>query len=199
MKKLTILCLIVLLTLATVLCMTACNIGTTVTYEISVDTKNVSVDVSAIKVCLYAMDGTAVKETGLTNGKAKFQLKAGSYVATVSGLDETVSFSSVMLTRNSRKATITVSNSDCDEFDEFYSYAFTIIVLSGSYKLSELTAQICDLDLMCVGEDFANGNVVDFVTNGGECSVEIFDRDNQEIFKETFTVDLDMRFYIIRL
>ena len=74
-----------------------------------------------------------------------------------------------------------------------------MIVFNGGYQLSELSAQICDFDLMCVNEDFENGNVVDFITNGGECSVEVFDADNQELYNETFTVDIDKRFYIVRL
>lgn len=185
--------------ITTALMLVACDSGQTVTYEITVNTKSVSVDTSAIKVCLFALDGTAVKEANLTNGKAKFELQADSYIATLSGLDEKVSFSSVLLTKDSKKATITLSNSTYDEFEDNYNYAFTVIVLNGDYKLSDLSAQICDLDMTCIMESFDKGNVVDGITNGGQCSVEIFDKDNQEIYNETFTIDLDMRFYIVQL
>ena len=203
MKIIRNLCLILLLVLLSTFCLTACDNGSeqAVTYEITVNTNKVSVDTSEIKVCLYALDGEIVKEEKLDNGKAKFELDADSYVATVSGLDETVSFSSVLLTKNSRRATITLENSDYDEFEDSYSYAFTVIVLNGAYKLSDLSAQICDLDLTCILISFEkdNDNVVDGITNGGECSVEIFDANNKEIYTETFTVDLDARFYIVRL
>ena len=200
MKKFTNLCLIMLIALATVFCITACSgNGKTVNYEITVNTKNVSVDTNKIKVCVYSLDGKVVKEANLTSGKAKFELQADSYVATLSGLDEKVSFSSVLLTKNSRKATIALGNSDYDEFEDSYSYAFTVIVLNGDYKLSDLSAQICDLDMTCIMEYFDKSNVVDGTTNGGECSVEIFDKDNQEIYNETFTVHLDRRFHIVQL
>ena len=202
MKRYRNICLILLLVFATVLCMTACDSTgdeQTVTYEITVNSKNVSVDTSKIKVCVYALDGEVVKEEELTNGKAKFELEADSYVATISGLDEKVSFSSVLLTKNSRKTTITLDNSTYDDFEDNYSYVFTVIVLSGDYKLSELSAQICDLDLTCINIFFKNDNVADGITNGGECSVEIFDADNQEIYNETFTVHLDRRFHIVQL
>ena len=201
MKRLTNLCLIILLILTAVFCMTACNGDgeQTVTYEITVETNGVSVDMSAIKVRMYPLDGSEGSfDAQLIDGKAKFELQADSYVATVSGLDEKVSFSSLLLTKNSRKATITVSNSKYDDLMDYYSYSFTVILQSGDYKLSEVSAQICDLDLMCIDEDFEQGNVVDFITNGGECSIEVF-VNNIEKYNETFTVDLDMRFHIVRL
>ena len=201
MKKFINLCITLLFASAVVFCMAACNGGSrqTVTYEIAVDTQNVSVDTSDMKVCVYTLNGTFVKEKYPTGGKAKFELNADNYVVTLGGLNETASFSSVLLTQDSTKVTVEVSDSDYNDLMEYYSYAFTVIFLSGDYSIGDLSAQICDLDLICHNEYFENGNVVDIVTNGGECSVEVFDSEQKEIYNQTFTVDNDKRFYIVRL
>ena len=197
MKKLINLCLILLLTLTAVLALSACSNGK-VSYEITVDTKGLTQDTSNIKVCVYALDGSAVGEAQLTDGKACFELEADSYVATLSGLDETVSFSSALLTKNKKKATITLKNSDYDEFAEAYSFTFTVILCNGERRLDDLSALICDY-FACRDVIFENGNVVDITLSCGECSVEVFDADKAEIYNEAFTLDLDARFYVIVL
>ena len=121
MKKFTNLCFVLLLSFAVGFGMTACGSSDvqTETYEITVNAKSVSVNMKDIKVCLYASDGTAVKQANLKADKAQFKLSADNYVVTLSGLDETVSFSSVLLTKDSKKATIVLEDSNYDDFMEY--------------------------------------------------------------------------------
>lgn len=200
MKKIINICLILLLALTTVFAVAACDNlqGDAITYEISVDASGVSVDMSNVKVRIYELDGTMVGESPLSDGKAEFRFEGDTFVATLSGLDEKVSFSSVLLTKDKTKVTITLENSDYDEYDEVYRYAFTVIMLNGERKLDELSALICDY-FACRDVTFDKGNVVDLSLSGGECSVEVFDADKVEIYNQTFDLDLDVRFHVIEL
>ena len=211
MKKFTTLCLILLLAFAIVFGMTACDDGDSeqaTFFEITVDTANVSVDTSQIKVCLYPLDGTgSVLESQPTGGVARFRLQADSYVATVSGLDEKVSFSSVLITHNSEKAKITLSNSKYDDLMDLYSYKFTVIMQNGDYKLGDISAQFCDQYMCSEKLNFVDSLAVDVTVgsaSGDECEVKAFyataERpDDNPLFYEKFSLDLDKRFYVIRL
>lgn len=168
-------------------------------YEVSVDAKNVSVEVSDIKVCIYALDGSEGSlEAALTNGKATFALSAGNYVATLSGLSETVSFSSVLLTETNKKANITLRNSDYDADADAYKFTYSVMMFPGEKKLDELSIQLCD-DNMCMLEYFGNSNVMDVSVHCGEYSVEIYDSDFKEIYNDNCSVTPDTRFYLIQL
>ncbi|MCH5165057.1 MAG: hypothetical protein J1G01_01485 [Clostridiales bacterium] len=197
------------LVLLVVFSMTACNPNsnsggkhsgdTADVYVISVDTKNVTVDTSGIKVCIYALNGSGGSlEAQLTGGKATFALDADDYIATLIGLDETVSFSSVLLTKTDRKATITLSDSEFDDLTDTYSFAFTVVMLSGEKKLDEISAQICD-DSMCIPIWFSQSNVIDIRIHKGQYSVEVHDSDFHEIYNEKCIVTSDTRFYVIQL
>lgn len=198
MKKFVCSTLILLLAVATVLGMAACDDGKPKTYEISVDTQNVSVDTSNLKVCVYALDGTQVEESSLTDGKVEFKLVADNYVATLAGLSENESYSSILLTKKDREATITVSESEYDPYiTEDYVFAFTVIVL-GAKNLEELSVNVCNNDA-CRGVGVGKSNVADVVINRAWYEIYVENANMKRIFYNTFTLDLDVRFYIIQL
>lgn len=213
MKKLGSLCLIFLLALAIVISVTACGSnsdggdgktdpsGAKVSYEITVNTAKVDVDAGKISVCLYSLDGTFVGEKKLSQGKTIFELNADSYVATLSGLSDDVSFSSVLLTKSSKKATITLDNSQYDEFSETNSFAVTVIVKAGNMDIDDLDVQICD-DELCRLVKFENGNVADLFLSVGKYEVKVGLYSNEgykDLYHEDYTLILDKRFCVIAL
>ena len=198
MKKLVCLTLILLLAVATVLGMAACDDGKPKTYEISVDMQSTSADTSNLKVRVYALDGTLLEEASLTDNKVQFELVADSYVATLAGLSEQESYSSILLTKKNRQATITVSESEYDEYIvEDYCFAFTVIML-GAKNVDELLTNVCN-DVMCRGVGFFGSNVADVTISRGKYDVDVYDANNREIYHKSFTLDLDKRFYVIEL
>lgn len=211
MKKFGILCLILLLAIATAFCISACNpsseggteepSGTKISYEITVDTSKVTVDVSGISVCIYSLDGTSVGEKNLSKGKTVFELEADGYVATLSGLSEEFSYSSVLLTKNTKKATIVLEDTEYNEYSQNYEFAFTVIVMAKDINLNDLFVQICD-DSSCIPVDFENGNVADLFLTEGEYEVKVSKYTGtgaDELYHENYTVTLNRRFCVIRL
>ncbi|MCH5162156.1 MAG: hypothetical protein J1G38_01545 [Clostridiales bacterium] len=212
MKKIKRLFLIVAFAAMGALCMTACastpngdKKPTSVTdsiYEISVDASKVSVDASDISVYIYSSDGmTELAKKKLSQGKAQFELDDGSYVATLGGLPQEVSYSSVLLTKNGRKAKVTLETSKYDRFSEEYSFAFTIIMFPGDRDVGELDVQVCD-DSVCRFALFTDGNVADVSLNVGDYVVKVgiyTDDGLEELYHENCTVTLDRRFCVVAL
>ena len=211
MKRITGLCLILLLAITTVLCVTACGPnpnggkddtpGKIVSYEISVDTGKVSVDTGAISVCVYSLDGTLVGEKKLSQSKTLFELNADNYVATLSGLSGEVSYSSVLLTKTTKKATIVVEKAKLDESLDEYTFAFTVIVLAGNVKLDDLEVQLCD-DTLCKSMWFDNGNAADIYVGAGDYIVKVYvysGNGQNQLYQQDYTVTLERRFCILVL
>ena len=218
MKKLGRLSLILLLAIATIFCVTACDsdsieddnnqmdlsdkADTKVSYEISVDDTKVTVDTNDISVCLYTLDGTVVGEKKLSQGKTLFELNADSYIATLSGVTEEVSYSSVLLTKNSKKATITLEEASYDEYSETNKFAFTIVVVTDDRAIENLDVQICDDDL-CRSARFGEGeNIADLFLGIGEYEVKVYaysDDGMEELYHENYTITSEKRFFVILL
>ena len=212
MKKIVSLCLILLISIVTIFCITACNSNSSgeggdnpsdakVSYEITVDASNVSVDTSEISVCLYSLDGTSVGEKKLSQNKTLFELNADSYVATLSGLSVEVSYSSVLLTKNSKKATIVLEETEYNEYSETYDFAFTVIVMAGDTDIDDLDVQVCD-DSLCRPLRFENSNIAYLTISAGVYEVKVYmysDDGFDEIYHEDYTVTLDKRFCVIVL
>lgn len=213
MKRFRGLYLILLLAITTIFCLTACisdpndesgneePAETKIMYEISVDASEVSVDSSEISVCVYSLDGAWLAEKKLSQGKTVFELDSDSYVATLGGLPEDVSYSSVMLTKNDKKATIVLEESKYNEYSESHEFAFTIIVLTEDKNVDDLDVQVCD-DQSCRIGMFDNSNITDIYLNTGEYEIKVclFSDDGmEELYHENYTVTLDKRFYIINL
>ncbi|MCH5151302.1 MAG: hypothetical protein J1F65_01435 [Clostridiales bacterium] len=211
MKKIRNLCLILLLSIVTIFCVTACNPNSNgdgggdnpsnrkVSFEITVDASKVSVDASAISVCVYSLDGTLVVEKKLSRSKALFELDADSYVATLSGLSDEVSYSSVLLTKSSKKATIVLENTEYDKNSEAYEFVFTVFALPGEIKLDDLDVQVCD-DSMCKTVWFEDGNTVNLNIKAGKYLIKVgvyTDDGLNELYKKDYTITLDRRFCIV--
>ena len=211
MKKIGSLCLIWLLAITAIFCVTACGSnpndedgevdpsGTDASYEITVDASNVSVDTSEISVCIYSLNGVLVGEKKLSQGKTLFELDVDSYVATLSGLSEKVSYSSVLLTKSTKKATIVLEETEFDEHSKAYAFAFTVIVMAGDMDLDALDVQLCD-DSSCRPVEFDDGNVADLYIGTGEYEVKVFSGGSLDaLYHEDCTVTLDKRFCVIVL
>lgn len=167
------------------------------TYIVSVDTTKVAVEADNIGVCLYALDGTLVKEKKLSKGKAEFEVESDSYVATLSGVAENLSFSSVMLTESNRKATVVLNDSEYDEYSQTNIFTFTLILISEDWQIDELSVQICN-DESCRPFDFTDGNVADVPLGCGEYDIKV-SVGTVELFNESYTVTADNRFYVIQV
>lgn len=211
MKKIKSLCLILLFLIATIFCYTACNPNdeggnenpsdTKAPYEITVDASKVSVDINNISVCIYSLDGILVGEKKLFKGKTQFELDADNYVATLSGLPEEISYSSVFLTRSTKKSTIVLKGSVYNEYTGTNEFAFTVIVIAGDRNLADLDVQICD-DSSCRSVKFENSNVAARSLSAGKYEVKVYfysDDGAEELYHEDYTVTLDKRFCVIVL
>ena len=213
MKKIENIFLVLLLAIATVFCVTACYSNpngeagkgnpsdTEISYEITVDTNRVSVDTSNLSVVIYSLDGTVVEEKKLSQGKTTFELETDSYVATLSGLTDEVSYSSVLLTQNNKNATIVLENSKYNEHSGTNEFAVTVIVFAEDRNIDDLDVQICN-DELCRSVEFKDGNAADRFLGVGEYEVKIYvytDNGADELYHENYAVTLDMRFCVIRL
>ena len=208
-KKNESLFLMLLLAVAAVFCVTACGsninneggkedpLGTEASYEITVDTNSVSVDISDISVCLYSLGGTSVGEKKLSQGKTIFELEADSYVATLRGLSEEISYSSVLLTENNKKATVVLEKSEYNEYTETNEFAFTVIVFVEDGNIDDLDVQICN-DELCRPVSFEDGNVADIYISTGEYEVKVYN-DTGEVYHENYIINPNKRFCVIRL
>lgn len=207
MKKISSLCLILLLAIAAIFCIVACNpssedgkedpSGANDSYEITVDASKVKVGAKEISVCMYSLDGTSVGEKKLSRGKALFDLDADSYVATLSGLSEEVSYSSVLLTKDNKKATIVLEKSEYNEYTETNEFAFTVIVFAEDRNIDDLDVQLCD-DSSCRPVEFEDGNIADIFLCIGEYEVKVSNGANM-LYHENYAVTLDRRFCVICL
>ena len=211
MKKIGRLFLILLISVVSIFCVTACNPSSNSEggneepsngkdyYEITVDASKVSVDTKKISVCIYSLDGTLVAEKKLSRGKAFFDLNADSYVATLSGLSQEVSYSSVLLTKSSKKATIVLENTEYNEYSEVYEFVFTVFALPGKIELHDLDVQVCD-DSLCRSVWFEGGNTVNLKITAGkyEIKVGVYTDDGfDDLYKKNYTITLDKRFCIV--
>ena len=213
MKRIWSLCFILLLTIVIAFCATACGSNpnenggeddpsdTDGFYVIAVNTKNCSVDTNDITVCIYTLDGTLLGEKKLSKGKSIFEIEADDYIATLSGLSEEVSYSSVLLTKTNKKATIVLEKVKYNEYSEFNIFTFTVIVMAGNRNLDDLTVQICD-DNACLFVKFEDGNVADLLLNCGKYEVKVYGPSAagfDELYNEDYTVTSDKRFCVIVL
>lgn len=211
MKKIGSLCLILLFSIVSIFCVTACNptsngeggaddpSNTKVSYEITVDASKVSVDTSEISVCIYSLDGASVGEKKLSQGKSLFELNSDSYVTTLSGLSDEVSYSSVLLTKSSKKATIVLENTEYNEYSDAYEFVFTVFALPGKIKLDDLDVQVCD-DASCRSVWFEDGNTFNLKITAGkyEIKVGVYTDDGfDDLYKKDYTITLDKRFCIV--
>ncbi|MCH5156929.1 MAG: hypothetical protein J1G02_03515 [Clostridiales bacterium] len=209
MRKIANLFLILLLAIVATFSITACvpntnsngNNGDTsanVTYEITVDANNLAVDTSRLSVCIYSMDGEMLSEKKLSRGKVFFEQKGDSYIATLSGLSEEISYSSVLLTENTKKATITLEKAKYNDFTQIFNFTFTVIVITDT-PVADLDVQICD-DKLCRPVSFENGNIADIELNTGIYDVKVYSNEGtEELYNTKYTVTSDNRFCIIKL
>ena len=193
-----------------IFCVTACDPNSNgecganpsdakVSYEITVDASKVSVDTNKISVCIYSLDGTLVGEKKISKGKTMFELNDDDYVATLSGLSDKVTFSSVLLTKSTKKATIVLEDTEYNVYSETYEFAFTVIALPGEIKLDNLDVQVCD-DSLCRPVWFEDGNTVNLKITAGkyEIKVGVYTDDGfDDLYKKDYTITLDKRFCIV--
>lgn len=212
MKKIGSLFFILLLAVVTVFCVAACGsepsdnggkedpTDSKASYEITVDASGVSVDAGDISVCVYSLDGTLVGEKRLSQGKTLFELKTGSYVATLGGVAEEVSFSSILLTKDLRKVKIVLENSEYDDYAGKNQFAVTVIVIADDRSVERLNVQICD-ERLCSPVPFENGNVADVFLGSGEYEVKVLPSDGslEDLYHEKCTVTSEKRFCVIVL
>lgn len=211
MKKIGNLCFILLFAITAIFCVTACDStpnddgvqeepsDTKISYEITVDTNGVAVDANEISVCVYSLSGDLVGEKKLSHGKTLFELDGDSYVATLSGLSDKVSYSSVLLTDNAKKGTIVLEKARYDAYREVNSFAFTVIVMAGDRSIDDLDVQFCD-EQSCKPVWFEDGNIADIFLSRGEYEVKVYwytGEDLEELYHDNYTLNPDKRFFVI--
>lgn len=168
-----------------------------VEYKITVDASDVEVELAKIGVCLYTLDGTLVTEKKLSGSVAKFQVEEDIYVASLSGLTEEYTFSSVLL-KDEREATIVLEESKYNEAMDISSFKFTLFVIpSEGVELDSLFLQVCS-DLCRPAAIDENGVASITLTECGEYEIKV-EENEVLIFHEFYTITLDKRFYVVHL
>lgn len=174
------------LSLCLILCGAACTGNTEnnkTVYTVTVTCEESEV-LSNVKVQIKKADGSSAGESGLTNGKATFELETASYTATLTGVPEDYTFTEGNLSGTSTACTIAITKKAAQPADKTYSGKVTVQLPDGT-AVKNIKVWLTDEKGNASSATTDENGVASFTLKNGVYSVRI----EADVWPNGFTFD----------